>query len=86
MWTQSTGSLLVGLSRGMASARRVVKEKETVWNLNKPGGWDKYEQKTEEVVDTLKEIIDNKIDRIEEIMGKLQSEILCFWKSQETGY
>jgi hypothetical protein len=36
--------------KGMPSARSVSKEKETIWNMNKIGGWEAYAEKTDEGV------------------------------------
>ena len=49
-------------------------EKETSWNLNKPGAWQIYKEKTKEAADKLEEIITNENNSIEDIMKKLDKQ------------
>ena len=58
---------------GMPSARCGVKQKETTWNLSKPGAWEAYENKTKEAAEKLEEIINQKYATIEQVMDKIES-------------
>ena len=49
-------------------------EKETSWNLNKPGAWQIYKEKPKEAADKLEEIITNENNSIEDIMKKLDKQ------------
>ena len=42
---------------GLPSAKCQSRQKETTWNVNKPGAWEAYEKKTKEVADELEENI-----------------------------
>ena len=44
--------------------------KETVWNLNNPGGWEMYEKLTEQAADHIEEAIENETD-IDKIVKKI---------------
>jgi hypothetical protein len=57
--------------RGMASAGNPIKEKETIWNLNKVGGWERYIKKTDEAAEQIKDIVNNGDNSIEEVMDKV---------------
>ena len=58
--------------RGMPSTGRQTNDKETIWNLNKLGGWDKYKNKTDEASNQVIDIIENENYSIEEVMEKVQ--------------
>ena len=56
----------------MPRSRSDPKEKETIWNLNKEGGWEDYENKTQEIASQLDDAIYNENNSIEDIMKKLE--------------
>ena len=45
-------------------------KQETFWNLNNPGGWDKYETLTAKAADEVEEAIDNETD-IDKVVKKI---------------
>ena len=53
---------------GMPSSRSEMKSKETIWNMNKPGGWEVYATKTKEASAKLEEIIDDETNSIDDVM------------------
>ena len=57
---------------GMPSTKQLKKIKETVWNLNKLGGWDEYKNKTDEVSNQVIEIVDDENYTIDEVMKRVQ--------------
>ena len=51
-----------------------ITEIKTKWNLSRPGGWEKYEEATNEIAGKIVDIVDN-VGDIEEVIdkvGKLQ--------------
>ena len=56
----------------MRKAGGTKDSKETVWNLKKLGGWEKYKKKTDDVSDQVKNIIANENYSIDEVMKKVQ--------------
>ena len=50
----------------------IAKDKESSWNQNKPGGWEKYKALTETASEKMDSIIENEELSIEEISNKIE--------------
>ena len=57
---------------GMPSARNIQNVKQTVWNLNKKGGWEAFAKKTNEVAEKVEAIVNDEDNTIEDVMEKVQ--------------
>ena len=55
----------------MPSAKAEKKVRETAWNLRKPGGWEAYKVKTDELAEKLEKIVDDEEKSVEKVMQNL---------------
>ena len=74
----------------MPSAKAEFKEKETVWNLRKPGGWEAYKVKTDELADKLEQLVDDEEVSIEKVMSNViklenKAKFSSFGKTRKQG-
>jgi hypothetical protein len=51
--------------------KRMVKSNESQWNLNKPGGWEKYRAMTAEIKEKADKVVEDETLEIEEKMKKV---------------
>ena len=75
----------------MPSAKAEVKLKETAWNLRKPGGWEAFKVKTDELAEKLENIVEDKEKSIEDVMENViklenKAKFSSFGKTRKQGY